>query len=291
MKRKNPRTATLLLVSLSLLWGCDPAKKPVPKVELPPVKAKANFNMQTVVYRTVGDKNVELDLYVPNPPQDAFRARPPRLVVLIHGGGWASGSKEELNDLSEYFVGKGFAVANINYRLAPEDIWPAMLEDCLAAVAYLRQHEADHGYDASRIIAGGESAGGHLSMWLAVKGQVSTVLSISGLHDLSLKMTPEGEKYKIVQKALGKNYPADVRDFSPLNYVTSSLAPVYFIHGEKDPWVQFEHSARAESKLKSLGVRTKAVLVSGMGHGIKPKVATERKALDAFVAWASGEAP
>jgi dipeptidyl aminopeptidase/acylaminoacyl peptidase len=160
-----------------------------------------------------------------------------------------------------------------------------MRTDVMAAVTYLKREADSLGFDRNGFIAAGESAGGHLSLWLAVEGKVSAVLSISGLHDLSLKMTAVGEKYRIVQKALGPAYPSGIKDFSPLNFVSNSTPPVYFLHGEKDPWVQFEHSTIAESKLKALGVKTRAVLVKGMGHGIKPGVAAEKKALDNFVKW------
>jgi acetyl esterase/lipase len=254
-------------------------------VQTAPVEKK--FTMTAITYK----KGLDLDLYIPEAPTDAFRVAAPELVILIHGGGWSTGERSDLAEVAEFFAQRHFAVATISYRLSPAAYWPAPLEDARAAVKFLKSKSDEYGYSTRHIIAGGESAGGHLSMWLGVKGDVSTVLSISGLHDLSIKITPEGESYKIVQKALGPKYPAGIKAFSPLNFVTKNMCQTFFIHGQKDPWVQFEHSQVAHKKLEKLGVRTKLSLVPGMGHGIKPSTDAEKFALEDFIEWYENSAP
>ena len=86
------------------------------------------------------------------------------LVVFIHGGGWEHGDKagDSLNPNNLQLLWDGYAMASVNYRLAPGAIWPAQIEDCKAAIRWLRVHADQYGYDASRIAVMGESAGGQL---------------------------------------------------------------------------------------------------------------------------------
>jgi len=218
----------------------------------------------------------------------AARADAP-LVVLIHGGGWVSGSRSELHPHARALVRQGINAASIDYRLATKHIWPAQIDDCRAVVRQLKSKAKYLGFDTRRVAAAGESAGGHLSMWLGVYGDVQAVGSVSGLHDLRVPMTPTGESYQIVQKALGRNYPAKVADFSPLLKVGRTYPRTYFIHGAKDPWVPMEHTRVAERKLRELKRPFRTEIVATMGHGLKLANAPERAAWDRFARWLLSE--
>jgi dienelactone hydrolase len=141
-----------------------------------------------------------------------------------------------------------------------------------AAVTYLRQHAKELNLKVDRIVAAGESAGAHLSLWLAVHGpkssRVQAVGLISPLVDLSIPMTAEGESYQIVQKALGPNYPKGIADFSPMTFVSAETPPVFFLQGEKDPWVPKPHVEIPAAKLRKLGVPVEILYVPSMGHGL-----------------------
>lgn len=94
---------------------------------------------------------------------------PAPLVVFVHGGGWASGSKSFLG-LGAYELHQaGFALASVEYRLVPEAIWPAQLEDVQKSIDYLRSHAQHLQVDPDRMGAWGESAGGHLVSIFALK--------------------------------------------------------------------------------------------------------------------------
>ncbi len=80
-------------------------------------------------------------------------------IIVIHGGGWSAGSKEDHDDLTWNLAGRGFVAATINYRLAPAHLFPAQIEDAKCAVRFLRAHAADYGIDPERIGAVGFSAG------------------------------------------------------------------------------------------------------------------------------------
>jgi len=84
-----------------------------------------------------------LDIYLP-----ASAKAPVPLIIWIHGGGWKNGSKENCLPVRMGFTERGYAVASINYRLTGEASFPAQIEDCKAAVRWLRTHAKEYGLDA-----------------------------------------------------------------------------------------------------------------------------------------------
>ncbi len=281
-----------IVVAGILAVGCQstapPAPAPGPDLgrKLPPRPVR----MQTLTYVKRSSGPLLLDLYTP------IGQGPFPLLVLIHGGGWVSGNRQQLAAHAGNLLGCGFAVASLDYRLAPENHWPAQRDDVEAAVTYLRKHAKELNLNADRIAAAGESAGAHLSLWLAVHGpetsRVQAVGLISPLVDLSIPMTPTGESYQIVQKALGPNYPKGIKEFSPINYISAKTPPVFFLHGDKDPWVPKPHVEQPAAKLRALGVPVEVLYVPTMGHGLdfthKENSADQAVALRKLGDWAKG---
>jgi acetyl esterase len=90
-------------------------------------------------------------------------------VIYGHGGGWVLGGPDTHSDMcAEMAAGAQCAVLLVDYRLAPEDPYPAQLEDSLKVWRFVREQGAMHGLDATRIIAAGDSAGGQMSVALAL---------------------------------------------------------------------------------------------------------------------------
>jgi acetyl esterase/lipase len=116
----------------------------------------ADFTVhKNLAYADRSERNV-LDIYLPEGVDT------PPVVMWIHGGGWTEGSKEGPVGLRS-FINAGIAVAAMNYRLCPDHVWPAQLEDMRDAFAFLRARAADYGYDGTRLAVFGHSAGGQLS--------------------------------------------------------------------------------------------------------------------------------
>ena len=103
-------------------------------------------------------------------PQGAAGLRPG--VILLHGGGWTAGDKSEYSaeytGLCTFLAGQGVVAAAINYRLTPYNTWPAPLVDAQLAVRYLRANASRLQLDAPRLCSWGDSAGGHLAVFLGV---------------------------------------------------------------------------------------------------------------------------
>ena len=104
-----------------------------------------------------GHERNKLDIYL---PKNYKEQKPLPVIVWIHGGAWRAGDKA--NCRSRIFIKDGFAAVSINYRLSQHAIWPAQIQDCKAAIRYLRANAKKYNLDPDRIGVWGSSAGGHL---------------------------------------------------------------------------------------------------------------------------------
>jgi hypothetical protein len=120
-----------------------------------------------LVYVEGGHERHKLDLYLPEKADG-----PLPLIIWVHGGGWQNGSKDGCPPLRGGYIERGYAVASINYRLSGHAVFPAQIEDCKAAIRWLRAHAKEYGLDAKRFGVWGSSAGGHLVALLGTSGDV-----------------------------------------------------------------------------------------------------------------------
>jgi acetyl esterase/lipase len=128
---------TLLLVTLLLAAALAPA--------------------QVKEYAYGADPLQKLDLVLPKDPHFTT-------VIFVHGGSLTDGDKRDSDygHVCDPFPATGIACANVNYRLAPKDAWPAAAEDVAAAVAWVRDHIAAHGGDPKQLFLLGHSSGAML---------------------------------------------------------------------------------------------------------------------------------
>lgn len=90
-------------------------------------------------------------------------------VLYMHGGGWILGNLDTNDSVGWGLAeGTGAAVVSVDYRLSPENPYPAAFDDCLAVLQYIAAHGAKHGLDGTRIAVCGDSAGGNLSAALSL---------------------------------------------------------------------------------------------------------------------------
>ncbi|MHC5038763.1 MAG: alpha/beta hydrolase fold domain-containing protein [Planctomycetota bacterium] len=110
----------------------------------------------------VPKKLLSLDVYAPSGAKTA------PVLLFIHGGGWRVGDKSRTVSKGNFFTGKGFVVASINYRLSPAVQHPVHVQDVAKAVAWVRKKIGEYGGDPNRIYVMGHSAGAHLAALVAV---------------------------------------------------------------------------------------------------------------------------
>lgn len=236
-----------------------------------------------LVYSTGGHPRQTLDLYVPSDGT-------PPVVIWIHGGAFRAGNKEDRAPL--HLLAEGYAVAAINYRLSQHAVFPAQLEDCKAAVRWLRAHAQHYDFDPRRFAAYGESAGGYLAAMLGVTGhtrefdvgdhleQPSTVQAVIDLNGPSdflqmdahrleggmLHSTPDSPESQLIG-GLITEHPDRVARASPLTYVAASAPPFLIVHGDQDPIVPHHQSRLLVDALRDAGASAIFRTVAGGGHG------------------------
>jgi len=248
-----------------------------------------------ITYGTAAGEKLLLDLAMPkglNSPAPA--------IVWIHGGGWRWGLKSEFQKQIVRSAQLGYVAVTITYRFAPKHIFPAQIEDCKAAVRWLRANAEKLHVDPQRIGAVGSSAGAHLSMLLAtsepsdglegeggasgVASRVQVAVSYAGPTNLAAPF-PEATQ-KILAEFLGGplSEKQDVaRKASPLTYVTSGDAPMLLIQGTKDPLVPFEQAYEMAAALTGAGVLGRVEVLLGAGHGWPKENARVERATFEFV--------
>jgi pectinesterase len=250
----------------------------------PPYVQPAGVDVHTdIVYATIGDRQMHLDLYLPK----TATATPMPAVVYIFGGGWVKGSKIAFRRQAAYMATKGYAGACIEYRLSGEARYPAAIYDSKAAVRWVRANARKYNIDPNRIAAAGGSAGGHLAMLLGttgddpvydsdegVKGVSSRVAAVAGFNpavdlvDFGKKM--ESNANNSVVAFLGSSYkdkPELWRAASPTFQVSAKSAPSLFLHGDADTTVPYQQSVAMMEKTKAAGVRAEIFTAPGAKHG------------------------
>ena len=98
------------------------------------------------------------------------------LFVYLHGGGWVIGDLDSADNISRFLCRHvNCIVLSVEYRLAPEYVFPAAAEDSYAAVEWAMEHASELGGDPKRVLVGGDSAGGNLAAVVAQMRQVNGV--------------------------------------------------------------------------------------------------------------------
>lgn len=139
---------------LSVLGRLDPRNDP----------AKQDVRVvRDVPYADTGDEAHLLDVFVPT---DAPGPHP--IVFYVHGGGFRILSKDTHFGMAMQFARRGYAVFNINYRLAPEHPFPAAIEDACQALRWVCDNADRYDADLDRLVLAGESAGGNLVSGLTI---------------------------------------------------------------------------------------------------------------------------
>lgn len=267
MKRSQP-----FLVALFLALVTSHAQ--------PPPGRTARLDVTYVTRERGGDQ--KLDLYLPS------GKGPFPLVLRIHGGAWRAGSKRD--GVPIFLVDAGFAVASVEYRFIPAYPFPAQIQDCKAALRFLREHAAGFDIDPGRVAVMGDSAGAHLAALMGLapdapaltdapdsrtSERVRAVVDFYGPSDLEIvskdfNAAAHPDLVGIIDELLGvpakENLDA-VRAASPVTYVDKTDPPFMILQGEADDIVPSVHSKTLDAALTKAGVPSELILIPGCGHG------------------------
>jgi len=197
-----------------------------------------------------------------------FRAQgatPAPCVVAIHAGSWENKRENEFPDWSTHWASRGYAVASMQYRLAPKYPWPAQREDVRLALAFLKEHAAQFGLDGSRFILLGRSAGGQISLASAYElgdPSVRGCVSLYGPADLVFSMAIGShddvlDSVRLMENYIGGGLPKAASGYinaSPYLTASAQCCPTLLLHGSRDILVWNLQSRRMAARLATLGV-------------------------------------
>ena len=240
-----------------------------------------------IIYEKVGERSLPLDL---DRPSGTDGVTP--LVIWIHGGGWRGGSKKSPGPAAE-MLKRGYAVASVEYRLSGEAIFPAAIEDCKAAVSFLRLNADKYNLDPKKFGVWGSSAGGHLVALLGTTNDVK----LFDTHPVTKKASSAVQAvcdwfgptdflrmndFKGSIDHDGANSPeslfiggpiqaneAKSQRANPIHYVTASDPPMLLMHGDKDALVPYNQSELLYEALQKAGVKSTIYKVKNGGHGFR----------------------
>jgi acetyl esterase/lipase len=235
-------------------------------------------------FATVDGVALSLDVY--RPPQSG----PVPAIVVVHGGGWSAGDKGEAPRASAWLAAHGFAVFDVQYRLAPPPSWRAAVGDVKCAVGWVKTHGRDTGVDVdpARVTLLGRSAGGHLALLAAYTPDdaalppscdagdthVASVISFYGLTDLPWAWDHPTNPRVFDTRARVASYaggtpatePARFAALSPVERASRTAPPTLIIHGGRDQIVRVEQASLLDGKLAALGVPHETLVIPYAQH-------------------------
>lgn len=244
-----------------------------------------------VKYVPDGDEAQALDIYYPETPSD----KPLPLLVWVHGGGWQGGSKSQMPYLNQ--LQRGYVVASVEYRFSQKARFPAQIQDCQAAIRWLRANANKYSIDPTKIGVGGASAGGHLVALLGTSGGKNAFPKIGGYVDQSDRVQAvcdifgptdfwtvikqaeadpnvknvfkwnNGDPYSLLIDAKLGEDKEKCDAVSPVQYVSADNPPFLILHGDHDALVPYAQSVELEELLKKAGVEVTLQRLPGAGHG------------------------
>ncbi|MEO6723508.1 MAG: alpha/beta hydrolase [Ferruginibacter sp.] len=235
------------------------------------VEAKTSLN---VAYAT--DPLQNMDIYLPAGRTTSTT----KVMIMIHGGAWASGDKAELNPFVDTLKRRlpDYAIFNINYRLseAPNNLFPTQEMDVKAAIEYIYGKRAEYAISDKYVLVGA-SAGGHLAMLQGYKYltpvKPKAIISLSGPSDLNdMYNHPAGGNpllSVLLASVLGKTPAQDLplyTNSSPVNFIGAGSPPTLLLYGDADLLVSPTQADFVKSKLQTAGVTNQYILYNGSAH-------------------------
>ena len=236
--------------------------------------------LRDIEFKSAGERRLLVDVYLPEGAGTGVPA-----ILWICGGGWAQMSKEAGGERAAWIVDHGFALVPFQYRLSDEATFPAQIEDCKAAVRWVRAFAEEYGFDGAHVGAWGDSAGGHLASLLGTsaaessfdrdgfyRGCSSEVQAVCAFYpptDFTYWSASWKSEMNEVVKLLGghpRDLPEKARLASPVCHVSSRSAPHLIVHGAEDELVPVHQSERLRDALAEADVEVALEVLPGVGH-------------------------
>ena len=236
-----------------------------------------------IVFKQINGIDLCLDLFMPENEKN------PPLIIWIHGGAWMYGDRKSPGLMWQ--LERGYAIASIEYRLTGQGVFPDHIVDCKDALVFLKNNAGNYGYNSGKIIAAGDSAGGHLAALMgtsighkdwepeAADCSVQAVVdfygptalgkewpglldSDKGLSDLESVQSQMLGAYVFSMEGMARAAVAN-----PVTYIDGTEPPFLILHGDADDVVPYKQSVYLRDALEGVGVPVSMHRVHGGGHG------------------------
>ena len=193
-----------------------------------------------VEYKNSDGRSLKADIYYSENSSQKYPA-----IILVHGGGWISGSKENERFLAQELASKGYVAMAINYSLSDVAKYPTAVEDIQDALKFLKKNHREFSINKNKIAIGGNSAGAQLATLVGVKNKVQAIVNIDGIVSF---VHPESEEGTYASYWFGATKSQSFKlwkEASPLEYVGKKTAPTLFVnssqprfHGGRDDMIK-----------------------------------------------------
>ena len=231
-------------------------------------------NRKDVEYGKAGGEKLLLDAHVP-----AGDGTFP-IAIIVHGGGWMNGDKRhDISELFEPLDRANFTWFSIDYRLAPENRWPACFDDVQTAIRWVKRHATEFKGDPKRIALIGYSAGGHLATLAGTDAdadaRVQAVVGLAPPADLVVDNERRGGLTISMQSLFGfattnidDTVRAVLKQNSPITYIKPGLPPFLLVQGSADKTVPHPQTLDFAAKLRAAGVSCDLLTITNAQHAI-----------------------
>jgi len=272
-------TRILFLLSLVILIVALPGSAQLSPTASWAVHAANEYQMYpNVTYFTAAGTPLKLDIY-----KRRTATTPQPTLIYMHGGFWVAGNKETAILSLLPWMEMGWNVVNVEYRLGPQFLAPAAVEDNFCALRFVGTQAAMYNIDPTRIVVTGESAGGHLALAMgmipASEGfdkqcpgaplpKIAAVINWFGITDVADVIA--GPNLQAAAARWFGDLPNKMdiaKRVSPLTYVRDGLPPILSIHGDSDTTVPYSEAVRLHAALAKTNTKNQLVTIPGGKHG------------------------
>jgi acetyl esterase/lipase len=286
------KTRFIIIIALILGLASVEAQRKKPRTAL----ETGNARKLGVVYKAVGKRELELDMYYPA----SGAKKPCPVIVYTHGGGWAAGSRfgaasGGFAPLFKVLMKEGFCIVSVDYRLARKGTRVRM-RDCVIdskdAIRYLVKNSDSLSIDPKQVFVFGDSAGGHIAQMLAltppaslpgdadlasIDYQIVAGISWYGPCDFENTSLFNHDDRPNSRDRFGPRITGDTkvtpeeklrlyREMSPVDYLKKDSPPLFMIQGDKDTTIPVKHAYEMHKRAQDLQAPVKILIVKNSGH-------------------------
>ena len=215
------------------------------------IVSRGIISKENIIYKEINDSKLKLDVYFPSDYNNkTFPA-----VLLIHGGGWLTGGKENQRIMAQNLALKGYVAITVSYRLGLKAKYPAAINDIKDAIVWVKKHSKKYHINQGKIAVLGASSGAQLATLVGVtpnsgmysshpkvSNEIQAIINIDGIVSF---IHPNAEEGTMASIWLGGSKESNFnkwKEASPLEYVNKNSPPTIFLNSSMDRF----HAGRDE---------------------------------------------